>query len=79
MERSVDTQLESEISTGVVDPVLAVHPLLLGVYTVGVAVLAVNQLSFGSGGATPSAPTSLRKLFRVSTYRALGHPCRICS
>ena len=30
---------------------------VLGEYSVGVAVLAVNQLLNGSGGSTPSSPT----------------------
>ena len=32
---------------------------ILGSYTVGVAGLAVNQLSYGSGGSTPSLPTRI--------------------
>ena len=32
---------------------------VLGEYSVGVAVLAVNQLLNGSGGSTPSSPTIL--------------------
>ena len=32
--------------------------ILMGSYTVGVAGLTVNQMPFGSGGATPSLPTN---------------------